>query len=94
MKIAVIGEEDMLTLFRMAGVKECYDNEEKFDEIMKREDVGIVVVSGKFCKKLKNKIIYHRLVKNLPIIVEIPGKEELEDTIRKLIVRAVGVEVK
>ncbi len=94
MKIAVIGNEEMLTLFRMAGVKECYDEEEKFDEIVKRDDIAILVVAGKFCKKLKNKIIYHRLVKNLPIIVEIPEKgEEWEDTIRKLIVRAVGVEV-
>ncbi len=94
MKVAVIGNRDMLALFRMAGVTECYDKEEKFDEIVKRDDIGILVVSGEFCKKLRNKIVYHRLVKNLPIIVELPEKEEeWEDTIKRLIVRAVGVEV-
>ncbi len=94
MKIAVIGDKDTIALFRMAGVKECYGEEEKFDEIVKRDDIAILVVSGKFCNRLRSKIVYHRLAKNLPIIVELPEKkEEWEDTIRKLIVRAVGVEV-
>ena len=58
---------------------------------MKQSKFNILIST---IKKLKNKIVYHRLVKNLPIIVELPEKEEeWEDTIKRLIVRAVGVEV-
>ena len=95
MKIALIGDEDSIALMRMAGVKECYSEKERFDEIVKRNDIDILLITTDYAKELRDKIFYHRLMKDMPIIVEIPGKveEEWEDTIKKLIVRAVGVEV-
>jgi len=95
MKIAAIGDEDTLALLRLAGVEECYSNEEKFDELVNDGDVAILIMTYEFVRKLQNKIFQHRLMKDMPIIVEIPSKKEVEreDTIKRLIVRAVGVEV-
>jgi len=96
MKIAFIGSKEMATLFKMAGVSYAglgENVEKEFDEIVKSYDV--VVIEGKYAEKVKNKILYFRLLHDKPIIVEIPGKEkvEREDTIRKIIARAVGVDI-
>ena len=95
MKIALIGDEDTIALFKLAGVSICHDNEEKFSEIVNDESVAILLITDEYAEKLRNKIIQHRLLKEMPIIVEIPGKKKMEreDTIKKLIVRAIGVEV-
>lgn len=95
MKIAVIGDEDTIAFFKLAGVTKCYTNEDKFNEIVNDGETAILLLTYEFAEKLKNKIIPHRLMKDLPIIVEIPSKRkmEMEDTIKSLIVRAVGIEV-
>ncbi len=95
MKIALIGDEDTIALFKLAGVNICYGNEEKFSEIVNDESIAILLITDEYAEKLRNKIIQHRLLKEMPIIIEIPGKKKMEreDTIKKLIVRAIGVEV-
>ncbi|HEC88260.1 MAG TPA: V-type ATP synthase subunit F [Thermoplasmata archaeon] len=95
MKISLIGDEDTIALFKLAGISECYNNADKFDEIVNNEETAILLLTYEFAEKLRNKIIRHRLMKELPIIVEIPGKRKIErkDTIKSLIIRAVGIEV-
>jgi len=95
MKAAVIGDADTIALFRMAGVTRCSDTVESFHEMVNGEDIALLLITDEYAEQLKSKIVYHRLVKHLPIIIEIPGKKEMEreDTIKRLIVRAVGVEV-
>lgn len=82
-------------MFKLAGISECYNNADKFDEIVNNEETAILLLTYEFAEKLRNKIIRHRLMKELPIIVEIPGKRKIErkDTIKSLIIRAVGIEV-
>jgi|Deesub1362A_J573_1020465.scaffolds.fasta_scaffold02948_2 vacuolar-type H+-ATPase subunit F/Vma7 len=95
MKIALIGDEDTIALFKLAGVNICYNSEEKFNEAINDESIAILLITDEYAEKLRNKIIQHRLMKEMPIIIEIPGKRKMEreDTIKKLIVRAIGVEV-
>ncbi|MEM1513873.1 MAG: V-type ATP synthase subunit F [Candidatus Thermoplasmatota archaeon] len=87
MKIAGIVDGELETLLKMAGAN-IYSYEE-FDEIIKREDVAILIISEKFTKLLEGKIIKHRLHGDMPFIVEISG----EDSLKRVIVRAVGLEV-
>ncbi len=92
MKMGIIGNEDEIALFRLAGITNCYSIEE-FEKAI--NEVAILFITYDYAKKLKEKIFYHRIQKNLPIIVEIPSKrkEKIEDTIKRIIVRAVGVEI-
>ncbi len=95
MKIGVIGDEDTIALLKLAGASEFASNIEKFDEMVRNEELAILIITDEFAEKLREKIVMHRLQKEFPFIVEIPGKKkvEKEDTIKKIIVRAVGVEV-
>ena len=97
MKIACIGDEDTVALMRLAGVSHCVladDIEKQFDEVVKN-GVDILIINEKEAEKIKDKILYYRLLHDKPIIVEIPGKKKIdrEDIIRKLIIRAVGVDI-
>ena len=96
MKIGCIGGRDMVTLMYLAGITYCRiaeDVEKEFDEMVK--NVDILIIEEKYAEKIKDKILYHRLIHDKPIIVEIPGKKKMEreDSIRKIIARAVGVDI-
>ena len=95
MKAAIIGDTDTIAMFHMAGITYGVDNPVKFDELANDENLALLLITDVFAEQLKEKIVHHRLNKNLPIIIEIPGKRKMEreDTIKKLIMRAVGVEV-
>lgn len=95
MKTALIGDTDTIALFTMAGITTFSEDTTQFDELANDESFALLFITDEYAEKIKSKIIHHRLIKNLPIIIEIPGKKriEREDTIKKLIMRAVGVEV-
>lgn len=100
MKIAVLGDEDTVTLFRFLGAESYVANEnfkKNFQNIVSREDIAVLIVTEKVADTLMDEITYIKLQKDLPIIVEIPDKKgkikEREDSIGRLIKRAVGVEI-
>jgi len=96
MRIGCIGGEDMTTLMHLAGVTCCRSGkniEKEFEEMVK--EVDILIIEEEYAEKIKDKILYHRLIYDTPVIVEVPGKKKIEreDSIRKIIVRAVGVDI-
>lgn len=95
MKTALIGDKDIIALFAMVGISKCSDDIMQFDELVNDESLALLLITDEYAEQVKAKIIQHRLIKNLPIIIEIPGKIKIEreETIQKLIIRAVGVEV-
>jgi len=101
MKIAVIGDEDTAALFKFAGAGKIIvgdeDIEKKFDEVVEDGEVAILIITERMADKIARKIEKIKLQRELPIIVEIPDKrgkvEGREDSVEKLIKRAVGVEV-
>lgn len=95
MKTALIGDKDIIALFTMVGISKCSDDITQFDELVNDESLALLLITDEYAEQVKAKIIQHRLIKNLPIIIEIPGKMKIEreETIQKLIRRAVGVEV-
>ena len=97
MKIGCLGSKDMVTLMKLAGVTRCEIGKEnlqsQFDEMVKQVD--LLIIEESYADKIKDKILYFRLLHDKPVIIEIPGKRKMEkeDTIRDIIRRAVGVDI-
>jgi len=102
--IAVIGDPDTATGFRLAGIERVYEvsEEEDVSEIfseLEKEGVSIIIVTERIAEKNREKIkeINARKKGVAPIIVEIPDKRgpiERVDMISELTKRAVGIVIK
>lgn len=101
MKIVGLIDKDTAIGFRLSGIKELYitngDVTKKWDEIIKRNDIGIILITEKNAEEIKNRLNNFRLINTIPIIVEIPDKKGRSishiDYISSLIKKAVGVEI-
>ncbi len=102
-KIAIIGNETICTGFELAGISEVYpveDVEEAkriFQELLARKDIGIIGITSKILKGIGTDQRLERAIELsiIPMVVELPeyGEQEAEDTLKKLIKRAVGIEI-
>jgi len=103
LKIIAIGDKDMVLGFKLAGISSALEvnNPEEAKAALKdafqRRDVGIILISERLAEELRPFI--SKLVEgaDLPIIVEVPGKEGTRtggDVIKELVKRAVGIEIK
>jgi vacuolar-type H+-ATPase subunit F/Vma7 len=101
-KIAVIGRPELTLGFRLSGTPISYDAEEAEDaeravkELMQNEDIGLVIIPTVLARKIKDKKIINIIESSIsPIFVEIPeyGDERSADTLRKLIIRAIGIDI-
>ncbi|MFQ6050296.1 MAG: V-type ATP synthase subunit F [Candidatus Hydrothermarchaeota archaeon] len=105
MEIAVIGDTDTVTGFRLAGIKETYDGqkpeeiEKTLRNLMKREDICIIIITERVAESVRSVIdeLEDKKISPIPIIVEIPDKkgpiEREISPIRELIRKAVGVDI-
>jgi V/A-type H+-transporting ATPase subunit F len=101
--IVVVGDEDTVTGFRLAGVKdslihESADETERFVRSTLQRDVGVVVITERVASEIRELMERLRGEKGRvrPIFVEIPDKRgpmESEDRLQKLVRRVVGTEV-
>lgn len=94
-KIAVIGDSDFRLGFKLAGVQEIFDREnyeEKIQEILDREDIGILVVKeedlGNLSKRVRNEI--DSSVN--PVVVSLSEKAESE-RLQEKIKKAIGADI-
>ena len=101
MKIAVLGDRDTALGFKLAGAHEVYafDNtpiememlKNKLKELVERDDVGIILITEGFARRIELPEV------TLPIILQIPDKSGSrlgEKTIKEIVRRAIGVELK
>ncbi len=85
LNIVVIGDKDLLSGLRLAGIREYYliaDNQDEreqirkaLEEAVKKPDTGIVVISEDYLKYVED--IVSRVKKGntaIPVIVEVPSK--------------------
>ncbi len=101
MNIVVIGDQDTVTAFRLAGVKKIYDTDEgreQLKQVLADDDIGVVVMTERFAEENRQQVEDHKASKRMtPIVVEVPditGPIEREvDPISELIRRAIGAEV-
>ncbi len=103
MRILAIGDKDMVIGFKLAGVSLVFEvkNAEEAKSILRdafhRQDVGIILIAQWLAEELRafiDKLIGEA---ELPIIVEVPGREGIKegvDPIKELIRKAVGIEIK
>jgi vacuolar-type H+-ATPase subunit F/Vma7 len=106
-KIAVVGSNIMATGFKIAGVKNAMvayladsqeDIEQKINELFADETVAVIVAGQSTLAKVRDRKLLQLIDTSLlPIVVGIPDyheKEENEDTLRRLIKRAIGIDIK
>ncbi|MFQ5975092.1 MAG: V-type ATP synthase subunit F [Candidatus Hydrothermarchaeales archaeon] len=104
MNISVVADHTTVTGFRLAGIKDCHevekseDAEEVLRSLTKEEDMGMIIITEAIAEKLRGEIDALIEGKVTPLIVEIPDSKGplpgKEDPIRRLVKRAVGVEIK
>ena len=100
--IVVIGSELLPTGMRLAGVKESYmvqsaeETEQLLLKLFERNEVGIVVITEGLAKSIKDRRVRYRMENSLdPLVISVPGYNEKmeEDTLRRLILKAVGIDI-
>lgn len=84
MKIVVIGDEDLTSAMRLAGVNRYYVVEKTDDgeqarnilaELLAATDIGIIAIQEDLVDKVDDMVKKHRLQKKLtPVIIEVPSK--------------------
>jgi len=101
MKIAGLLDKDTATAFRLAGIKDIFipkgDTLEIWNEIIQRNDIGLILITERISEDIRKKINDFRLKNTIPIIIEIPDKNgkitDHVDYISNLIKKAVGVDL-
>jgi vacuolar-type H+-ATPase subunit F/Vma7 len=106
-EIAVIGDEDTVIGFSLAGIKhisiieEQAENQKIMDtikEFINIPEIGFMIITQKIAEQIRDDLEKLKLEKTLyPIIIELPDKHgevpDRVDPIRLLIRRAIGMEV-
>lgn len=96
----VIGGHDMVTGFRLVGVKgvvvsSVEEARHALSRAVESADVAVIFVSEEFSTKMRDKIDKLRLSRIAPLIVEIPGTlgPSKATNLRDIIGKAVGVKI-
>jgi V/A-type H+/Na+-transporting ATPase subunit F len=101
-KIAVVGNTQLALGFKLSGVAEAYsaDNssviEKTMRELIVREDIGLIVTTSKVLKSIKDRKLADAIADSiLPMVIEVPdyNEEGQPDTLRRLIMRAIGIDI-
>lgn len=101
MRYFVIGDEDTVLGFQLAGVegKEVRTPEEAeqaFDAALANHDFGIVIITERVAELIRDRVDRFIFSEAFPLILEIPdrkGKLEGKAGIREMVNRAIGVSV-
>lgn len=103
-KIGVVGSEDMVLGFSLAGVDDAFSPKDDYeaikiiDRMIESPEYGIILLSEDIAEEIRKDLSRIRKEKELyPVIIEIPDKggplEDKEDPLRKKIRRAVGIDI-
>lgn len=95
-ELAVVGAEDFLVGFELAGVRKTFkigeDARATLDAVMKDPDVGILVVSESTVKTLPEHVQRELSRSTKPVVVVLSHEQE-QSQLRKDIIRAIGVDL-
>ena len=101
-KIAVVGNTQIALGFKLSGVAEAYDaknsaeSERRMRELMQREDIGLIITTSRVIGSIRDRKLSENIADSvLPLVIEVPDyKEEGQpDTLRRLIMRAIGIDI-
>ena len=97
MELAVLGGPEFVLGFELAGIRKSFEVEDDamktIQQAMSDTDIGIVVIDEKTMSKLKEHERYkiERSVK--PTFVTLSAEKTGEENLRKMIVKAIGVDL-
>jgi len=81
-KIYILGDMDTVSAFRLAGVEGVFADhdraEAKLQEIVRKKDAGIVLVTNELARALEAQIAEINLNLPGPVVIEIPGLDDTE----------------
>jgi V/A-type H+-transporting ATPase subunit F len=93
--IGVIGSQEFTIGFRLAGIQKVFDNEnfeEKLEELIEREDLGILVVEQSDLDSASKRV--QRKVEGSADPVVVPLSEDAEsERLQEKIKRAIGADI-
>ncbi|MDE1851947.1 MAG: hypothetical protein KGH69_04655 [Candidatus Micrarchaeota archaeon] len=102
-KIAVIGNNRIALGFKMSGITETFSvndsaqAESTFRELLQRGDIGIIIMGSAARKLIHERRLTDSITNSImPLVVEISEDGEAqagEDTLRQLILRAIGIDI-
>ena len=105
-RIAVIGGELMTLGFKVSGIKVTIVSspddpvetiEDNLRALFRDGSIGVIIISESLSRKIRDRKLIHMIDSSLlPVVVEIPdyGEEERnEDTLKRLIKRAIGIDI-
>ena len=101
MKFYVIGDEETVLGFRLAGVEgEVTRTEEEARQALERafrmEDLGVVIIPERVAATIRHEVNQYLYKTTFPLIIEIPdrlGPLEGRGSVRDLVRAAVGVKL-
>ncbi len=101
MKVVVIGDKETVTAYTLLGaigivVKNSEEMYQKLLEVAKREDIGLILLSESFSKKIRDEINDYRLKHPIPLILEIPSRLTKEKTYfdyKEVVMKSMGIKV-
>lgn len=99
MKLAVVGDQDFVTGFMLAGIVDLYEVKDEdqlvksIRELLNRKDTGVVVVQQELMKKLPVTLKREVYESVEPTFIAVGGSEEVVGEIREKIRKAIGVDL-
>ena len=96
MELAVVGRDDFVLGFRLAGVRKCYSVEPealeaKVDAVVDDPSVGILVLSTEDLQRLSHATRRRLETAPRPVVIAIGAQEE--EDLRAKVKRAIGVDL-
>ena len=101
-KIAVVGNAQLALGFKLSGVAEAYSPQgrrrgrEHNERADAKEDIGLIITTSNTLKGIRDRKLADQIADSvLPMVIEVPDyKEEGQpDTLRRLIMRAIGIDI-
>jgi len=95
MEVAVVGSQDFVVGFRLAGIRNIYETnsetlESTIQEILDTEDVGILVVNMKDMERLPASLRIRLDESTAPVVIPVGTDEgDMRDKVR----RAIGIDL-
>jgi len=78
--IYIVGDMHTVSAFRLAGVRGVVSEVEQahaqFEEIVNRDDAGIVIITNRLAEALREKLAELSFSGSGPVIIEIPGIDD------------------
>lgn len=88
--------------FKLAGVTESYtvesgaDAEQALKALLQRDDIGLIVIASNLARGIRDRKIANAIDSSLlPMFIVVPNYNEKSqpDTLRRLIIRAIGIDI-